>query len=100
MFPNRPGTYTFHFTGTIHGQAIDEKFTSSEKTFSNIEDQGAVAFPAKDPSVGQLADKVAVVDARPVAKSSDSSSGLAVVGIALGAVALALGVFSVTRKRA
>lgn len=98
MFPSRPGTYTFHFTGTIHGQAIDEKFTSSEKTFSNIEDPADIAFPVKDPSVGQLAEKVAVVEARPVAKNEDSK-GLAIAGIALGAVALVVSVVSVTRKR-
>jgi hypothetical protein len=98
MFPSRPGTYTFHFTGTIHGQAIDEKFTSSATTFGNIEDPAAIAFPVKDPSVGQLADKVAAVEARPVAKSEDSK-GLAIAGIALGAVALVVSVVSVTRKR-
>ena len=98
MFPSRPGTYTFHFTGTIHGQAIDEKFTSSEKTFSDIEDPADIAFPVKDPSVGQLAEKVAVVEARPVAKNEDSK-GLAIAGIALGAVALVVSVVSVTRKR-
>src|SRR5437867_5869321 len=28
FFPTRPGDYTFHFTGTIKGQSIDERFIS------------------------------------------------------------------------
>src|SRR6202048_137446 len=29
LIPTSPGTYSFHFTGSISGQKVDEKFTSS-----------------------------------------------------------------------
>src|SRR6266545_3616700 len=31
-----PGPYTFHFTGSIKGQKVDEKFTSSPTTFDEV----------------------------------------------------------------
>ena len=58
IVPTRPGTYSFHFTGTIRGQAVDETFTSSETTFDDVADPTAIEVPAKDPTIGQLADKV------------------------------------------
>jgi hypothetical protein len=58
IIPTRPGDYTFHFTGTVNGQKIDEKFTSSEKTFDPVKEPTAVEFPAKDPSAGDLATNV------------------------------------------
>src|SRR5579884_1842387 len=36
IIPTRPGQYTFHFTGTVNGQKIDEKFTSSDQTFAPV----------------------------------------------------------------
>jgi hypothetical protein len=54
FIPTVPGTYTFHLTGTIKGQKVDEKFTSGPKTFSDADDPSAVQFPVKDPSGVQL----------------------------------------------
>lgn len=45
IIPAKAGTYTMHFTGTIHGVPIDEKFTSSEKTFDNVDDRASIEFP-------------------------------------------------------
>ena len=36
--PSQPGDYTFHFTGTVDGEKVDEEMTSGPKTF----DYGAV----------------------------------------------------------
>src|SRR5437867_1293409 len=33
FIPTRPGTYTFHLSGSIAGQKIDRSFTSSPTTF-------------------------------------------------------------------
>jgi hypothetical protein len=56
--PTRPGDYTFHFTGAIHGTAIDESFTSSPKTFDTVRDDTSIEFPVKDPSRGELSTAV------------------------------------------
>jgi hypothetical protein len=38
FIPTAPGTYSFHFTGTIKGQRVDETFTSGPDTFSDADD--------------------------------------------------------------
>jgi hypothetical protein len=53
--PTAPGDYTFHLTGTIDGQAIDQKFTSGENTFAPVVEPSGVEFPIKNPTMGALA---------------------------------------------
>lgn len=58
LIPTRAGSYTFHFTGNVKGQNIDEKFTSSDKTFDDLKEPTDVQFPAKDPSNAQLSERL------------------------------------------
>jgi hypothetical protein len=58
LIPTRAGTYTFHFTGKVKGQNVDEKFTSSDKTFDDLKEPTDVQFPAKDPSNAQLSERL------------------------------------------
>ena len=58
LLPTRPGTYAFHITGTIKGQAIDTTSTCSPTTFACVGDVADIQFPVKDPSAGQLSDRV------------------------------------------
>lgn len=108
LIPTRPGKYTFHFTGTVHGQNFDESFTSSPTGFDEAKDDSEAAFPVKDPSRGEMAQKVDRVDARLVkaqqvaatstkkAKDAESSATTATViaivaivaAVVLGGVAL------------
>jgi hypothetical protein len=67
LIPTRPGAYTFHFTGTVRGEAIDETFTASEEHgegFSLVEDDSAVSFPAQDPTRAELAQRIERIDPR------------------------------------
>jgi hypothetical protein len=107
VIPTAPGDYTFHFTGTINGQKIDEKFTSSDKTFDTVREPTEVEFPAKPPSVGQLATNLdrlnprvdgavsAAQSAQQAAKSAKDKAGtatiLAVVALVVGLVLGGLG---------
>lgn len=90
IIPTAPGDYTFHLTGSINGQNIDEKFTSSDKTFDPVKDPTEVQFPAKVPSNSQLAQSVNRVDARATKAAKDAKDSastattLAIVGIAAG----------------
>jgi len=99
LTPTRPGTYAFHLTGSIAGQNIDETFTSSEKTFSNVADAGAIQFPAKDPSNGELAAKLTNLDPRiaslqaaqaQAASKASMATTLAVIGILVGLLGLVI----------
>lgn len=58
IIPTRPGTYTYHVTGTAAGQQIDEFFTSSDDTFSNVNVPADIQFPEQDPTAGELAQAV------------------------------------------
>jgi hypothetical protein len=92
IVPTVPGDYTFHFTGSINGQNIDQKFTSSDKTFDPVKDPTEIQFPAKVPSNGQLAQSVSRLDTRATTAaknakdSADTAKTLAIVGIAVGVV--------------
>ena len=64
LIPTRPGTYTFHVTGSVGGQALDETFTSGEQTFDDVREAAGAEFPAQDPSRGELAERLDRLDAR------------------------------------
>ena len=99
IVPTVPGDYTLHFTGTVNGQKIDEKFTSSDKTFDPVKDPSEVQFPARAPSNGQLATSISRLDTRQAkateeAKdSADTAKTLAIVGIVVGIVVGGAGLF-------
>jgi hypothetical protein len=108
FIPTRPGSYSFHFTGSIHGQRIDETFKSGPTTFSNVQDPQSVEFPAKDPTTGQLNDLVTRETnrlRRGIAATRSDTLGqattarnLALLALVLGAVALAITLVGVKRK--
>jgi hypothetical protein len=107
LTPTRPGGYTFHLTGAVRGQKVDETFTSSKTTFNDVEDVTNIAFPAKDPSTGQLATRIdrevprleaAVQKAE---DQADTAQTVALVGVAVGVVGLlaAAAALVVARRR-
>ena len=111
VIPTAPGDFTFHFTGTINGQPVDEKFTSSDKTFEPVTDPTNVEFPTKNPTIGQMATGLGRLSPRVDAASAAARSGkdragtastLAIVGIIVGAagVVLALGFGATAIRRA
>lgn len=98
--PTVPGDYTFHFTGTINGQAVDEKFTSGPKTFDTVHDPTAVEFPVKTPTVSdvsgltnRLSPRVdsALAAAKSNADKANSAHDLALIGVIVGIVGIVLG---------
>jgi hypothetical protein len=104
VIPTTPGTYSFHFTGSINGQKIDEKFTSSDSTFDDVKAPTAIEFPNQDPTNGDLATSLSrlsprVDNAVAVGKSAhdkaDSASTLAlaalIAAVVLGGAGLAVG---------
>jgi hypothetical protein len=113
FIPTAPGVYTFHFTGSIKGQRVDQKFTSSPTTFDEVKDPAEVEFPSKDPTTGQLSARVdretqrltqAVAASDQRAKQADDAAGtarlIAIVGVVVGVLGLAAAGFLGLRKRA
>lgn len=94
IIPTRPGNYTFHFVGTLKGQQIDESFTSSETTFDPVQQATAIEFPAKDPSTGELTEKLDRLDARLQSLQGTVQAGTAAAGRAelVGGTGLVCGI--------
>jgi hypothetical protein len=104
LIPTRPGNYTFHFTGTVKGQTVDQSFTSSDQTFDPVKDSAAIEFPAKDPSSAELAQRLQRDTARTDTLQADLTGarqtadrdtylaiGAIVIAVVLGGAGLAVG---------
>lgn len=90
--PTRSGAYTFHFTGTLGGQPVDEKFTGSPTTFSEVASPAEKAFPVADPLPADLAARLQTTtqqldDAKSAATMARwmALGGLLLAVVALGA---------------
>ena len=109
FIPTAPGTYSFHFTGSIKGQKIDQTFKSGPNSFSDINDPAEVQYPVKQPTGGQLATRAdrdtarinaALAEERDQAKSDAASARtLAIIGLIVGALGLLVGGVALARGR-
>ena len=109
FIPTTPGPYSFHFTGTIKGQKIDQTFKSGPTTFDEAKDPAEVQYPLKQPTGGQLATRAdrdtarvnaALAAERDQARSDAASARtLAVIGLVVGALGLIAAIVALTRSR-
>lgn len=104
IIPTAPGDYTFHVTGSIGGAKVNEKVTSSEKTFSPVEDASAAQFPTKVPGVEQVAQRLdaeipRLATAGDVSSEVSSAKTLGYVGIAVGALGVILAAVALVAGR-
>jgi hypothetical protein len=111
FIPTAPGPYTFHFTGNIKGQKVDEKFSSSPTTFDEVQDPAQVEFPEKDPTGAQLNARLdrevprlnaALAAGQTRANKAEDAAGqariIAIVGVVVGVLGLAAAGYAM-RKR-
>jgi hypothetical protein len=109
FIPTAPGSYGFHFTGTIKGQNIDQTFKSGPQSFSDIDDPAQVQYPVKQPTGGQLATRAdretarinaALAAERDQAKDDAASARtLAIIGLIVGALGLVAGGAALAMRR-
>jgi hypothetical protein len=116
FIPTRAGQYSFHFVGTIQGTKIDETFTSGPKTFDDVVNPADSEFPVKDPTNGELAERIdreiprlesSIADVKTsgdqsVASAADDASGartIAIVGVVLGALGVIAAIAAITMVR-
>lgn len=100
LIPTRPGTYSFHFTGTIKGQQFDETFTSGDDTFAEPQNPAAAGFPAQDPTNGELADSIEQLRGELASDGGSSASTAAMAGVGLAALALLVALGALLKTRA
>ena len=104
--PTKTGSFTFVFTGTIDGTAINETFKAGQGTFGLIEEPKA--FPQALPAVQDVARQVdalkeGVGSASSSSDSSDSNSTaliVAIVSLIVGGSGLAVGVYGLSKRSA
>jgi hypothetical protein len=113
ILPTAPGEYTFHLTGTIHGQKVDITVTSGDATFDSVKGTADIEFPAKLPTVPEIVTRLDRIDARlaapppgPTQAAVDAAQASAadaraaadralLVGGGLGALGLVVGLLGV-----
>jgi hypothetical protein len=100
LVPTRPGSYTFHVTGTVKGQPIDVTSTCSDSTFDCVRDASEIQFPAKDPSVGEIAERVSrtLPRAERALEAAGSARTIAIAAVVAAALALAAAISLGARK--
>lgn len=96
FIPTAAGKYTFHLTGTIEGQTIDQSFTSSPTGFDEVHEAAVGQFPNILPTTTEIStDATKGADA---AEQMPLAIGLGATGAIVGLVALAVGLAG--RRRA
>ena len=98
IVPTRAGTYAFRVTGAINKQAIDISSTCSDSTFHCVTDAAAIQFPAKDPTVGQLAERID----RALPRAADAGAGartFALSSLALSIVAVIVAAAAIVNSK-
>ena len=105
LTPTKTGSFTFTFTGTLEGIAINEKFTAGPGTFGLIEEPKA--FPQSLPAIQDVAKSVDALREGSVsgANKSDSSSSetalnIAIVSLIVGSAGLGFGVYGLSKRSA
>jgi hypothetical protein len=73
IVPTAPGDYSFHITGTIHGQAVDINVTSGDETFDPVKESTDLQFPTKLPSISEISTRLDRIDARVTALSGGTT---------------------------
>ena len=97
FYPTSTGVYTFRFYGTIEGMEINERFTSSDSTFSSVD--APMAFPREHVTAQQLQESLTRLERQ---GGSDGNSGgamtVAVLGVVIGALGLVTAGYSLMRN--
>ncbi len=112
LIPTTTGQYSFHFTGTIDGEDVDETFTSGPKTFDDVQNPQSVEFPVQQPSTGELAERIARVEPRLASAISDvqtdvqttsddasSAKTIGLIGLVVGAIGLIVAIVALVASR-
>ncbi|CAN5871223.1 hypothetical protein BH23ACT12_BH23ACT12_18220 [soil metagenome] len=96
LMPTRPGDYSFRFFGAVQGQRYDQTYQSGEETFDAPKNPADVSFPAKDPTVGELASRVEQLGDE--ADDGGSSDNTGMIGVGLGFLALIVALAALMKK--
>ena len=96
--PVKTGAYTFHISGTLNNDKIDEKFTSGPNTFGEVET--VTSYPAVSQHTDQTATDVKAL--KDQVKQADAKASTAttvgIAGAVLGVLGLIAAAVTLTRS--
>jgi hypothetical protein len=89
--PTETGDYTFHISGTMGDQTVDQTVTSGPTTFDSVQPLTAIEFPRPLPDSAQVAQAAADAEAAAATARMLGVAGLVagLLGLVVAAVALA-----------
>jgi hypothetical protein len=85
LLPTAPGDYTFHVTGSVHGQAVDITVTSGDATFDTVKGTTDIEFPTKLPTVPEIVTRLDRIDGRLASAQTPSGPSQSAVDAASAA---------------
>ena len=87
FIPTIPGSYTFHFTGSLNGDTVDQRFDSGPNTFDDVQPATALQFPQKLPDPTTVQSQIS-------SAQSDAAQGriLGIAGLVVGLIAIGVAV--------
>lgn len=111
--PTAPGDYSFHVTGTIHGQAVDITVASGDATFDPVAGTSEVEFPVKLPTVAEISTHLDRIDGRinqlgggsptdptvAIADAKAAADRALLVGAGMGSLGVVVGLAALLRRR-
>lgn len=86
FIPTVAGPYTFHLTGTIEGNPVDESFTSSPQGFNEVQEATALQFPVQLATTAEL---------QAAAAKGQDAANLVMPALVIGIIALVVGLVAV-----
>lgn len=94
VIPTKSGTWKFRFSGKVNDDSIDETFTSGPGRFNDVASPRSLEFPAKAPSLVEMAAQVS---------AAQTLASVAIVvgaaGTAVGAIGLVVAGIAISRLR-
>jgi hypothetical protein len=94
FMPTAAGSYIFHFTGTVNGEAVDQRFESGPGRFDDVQPVTALQFPQKlaDPSAlqSQLAD---------AQSTANQGRAFGLAGLVVGLIGIVVGGIGLASRR-
>ena len=88
FIPTAAGPYTFHISGTIESNPVDESFTSSPTGFDEVQEVTAGQWPNQLPTTSELS--ATASKGADAANTALIALGVGVLGVLIGAVGLGL----------
>ena len=99
FIPTLAGDYSFHISGKLESQNIDETFNSGPETFDSVDSPDDLEFPDKAPTNAELQASINSLQNKSGGGSDDTARALGIIGIIAGVIGVAAGGVALASRR-